>query len=107
MAAERIVATVGDGLELAAAELGYKFAALMGLDLVVVAVDHQYGTVDLAIHRLGDVERGRDAPCLDGPDQHRAAGVVGPLEAILDLLGRMWRREDVFDKMLGEVRIVA
>ncbi len=34
--------------------------ARIGLDLVVVAVDHQHRAADLAIHRLADVERRRD-----------------------------------------------
>src|ERR1700722_10960542 len=56
-AAERIVATISNGHELGAGELGHELAARMGLDLVVVAMDRQHRTADLAIHRLADVDR--------------------------------------------------
>ena len=78
----------------------------MGLDLVVVAVDRQHGAADAAVHRLGDVEGGHDAAGLDGLHDHRAGGLVGPGDAVLDLLGRMRLGEDARDEVLGEVGIV-
>ena len=106
IAAERIVAAARDGYELAAGELGDELAAGMELDLVVVAMDRQYRTADLAVHRLGDVEFRQDGPRFHRPGQHRAAGVEGPVETILDLLGRVRLGVDVPDEVLGEVGIV-
>ena len=80
--------------------------ARIGLDLVVVAVDHQQRAADLAIHRLADIERRRDRPRLHGLDQHRAGGLARPVDAVLDLLGRVRLGEDVADEVLGEIRIV-
>ena len=81
-------------------------AAGVGLDAVVVAVDHQHGAADLAIHGFADVERRRNRPRLHGLGQHRPRGLAGPFDAVLDLLGRMRLGEDVAHEVLGEIRIV-
>ena len=78
----------------------------MRLDLVVVAVDGEQRTGDLAVHRLADVERRHDRARLDRLHQHRPVGLAGPADAVLDLLGRMRLGEDVADEVLGEVGIV-
>ena len=86
--------------------LGHGLRARIGLDLVVVAMDHQQRAADLAIHRLADVERRRDRACLHRLDQHGTGGVARPIDAVLDLLGRMRLGADVADEVLGEIGIV-
>jgi hypothetical protein len=59
-ATERIVAASRNSHQLCVGNLRYCLRTPIGLDLIVVAVDHQHGTADLAIHRLADIERRRD-----------------------------------------------
>ena len=87
-------------------QLGHGLGPPMGLDLVVVAVQQQHRTTDLAIHRLADIERRRDSPRFHRLGQNPAGGVARPGDAVLDLLGRMRLAEDVAHEMLGEVGIV-
>jgi hypothetical protein len=78
----------------------------MGLDLIVVAVDEQHRATDFAVHRLTDIERGRDIARFDRLDQRRPVGSGGPIDAVLDLPGGMRFAADVADEELGKIRIV-
>jgi hypothetical protein len=71
IAAERIVADTFHSDELAAGQLGDQLAAAVGLDLVVVAVHDQHRATDAPVHRLADIERGRNGSRLDRLHQHR------------------------------------
>ena len=102
-----MVAAAGNRHELGVLDqLGHGLGPSRRLDMIVLAVDQQDRTADLAIHRLADVERRRDRPRLHRLGQHLAGGVGRPGEAVLDLLGRMRLGEDVAHEVLGEVGIV-
>src|SRR6185312_16726096 len=94
------------GHELAAAQLGDQLAARVRLDAVVIPMDGEQRTTDLAVHRLADLERRGKAAALDRAHECRAVGVGRPGDALLDLPGRMRFRADVAYEMLGEVGIV-
>src|SRR5882724_1945911 len=86
-APEWIVTATRDGHEFGAGSLRYGLRPRIGLYLVVVAVDHQHGTTDFAIHRLADVERRRYCARFYGFGQYRARGISSPADAVLNLLG--------------------
>ena len=48
----------------------------------------------------------QDRSCFHGLGQHRAGGVARPVDAILDLLGRVRFGIDIANEMLGEIGIV-
>lgn len=105
-ATERIVTAPADGHEFCARDRSHGLRAGIGLNAIVVAMDHQNGTANLAIHRLADVEGRHDRASFHRLGQHFARGLAGPADGVLDLLGRMRFGEDVADKEVGEIGIV-
>ena len=97
-AAQGIVPAVRNGHEFGAGDFGNELCTRIGLDLVVVAMDHQHGAVDLAVHRLADIERRRDRARLHRFRLHRSRRLVRPVDAVLDLLGRVRLGKDVADR---------
>src|SRR5271155_5679309 len=100
------MAAARKGHELGASDPSDELGARVGRNLIVVTVKHQHWTAYFAIHRLADIEFRRDPACLHGLDEHRAGGVLRPLDAVLDLLGRMKLGEDIRYEILCEIRIV-
>ena len=105
-ASQRTVAAAGKGYQFGIGGFGHGLAAGIGLQLIVVTMDHQHRTADLAVHRLADIELRCDRPRLDDPGQHGAGGLAGPFDAVLDLPGRVRVAEDVANEELREVGIV-
>ncbi len=94
------------GHQLGIGEFGHRLAARIGLQPVVVTVDHQHRTADLAVHRLAEIELRCDRPRLDDAGQYGAGGLGGPFDAVLDLPGRVRVGKDVANEELREVGIV-
>ncbi len=101
----RAVPSPADGDELAAGQLGEGHAGRVRTDAVVVAVDDEHGRGD----SRADGAEALELAGLLAPrriDQHRRWDLLAPLDAVLDLLGRVRLVEHLGEEELGEVAVV-
>ena len=99
------VAAPGHRHQFAADDLGQLGAVLVGDDLVVVAVDDEHRTLNVAVggncvfsaHEIGGFV---------GCDQHLAVGLQCPPDRIVGQLGRMRFGDASADEEVHEIRIV-